>query len=380
MRKTILAGCFVLIASAMAAQSVLAQIVLTRSSIEDFFNTEFSVVSMMSFDADRIAEILDIKGADQVWDFTDMEFDYAVTGSGRIQTFESVEGTLGEEFEHFGQANNVIRADIIITQTHEGEEFDYTFASYEYSLMTDEEYKLLGTVLTEFIVPEAREIEGLIKKMPGQVMYKFPVTYESSWESVFEERSVFFGFDNTFDYVEEVVVDGWGELVTPYGTFEVLRVNRLKKMDLGFTFIESLEVEFVNANGMPLATIEVDIEFGTGEIDTEYAEASLSLILTETSAPQEPAMELPGRATLHQNYPNPFNPVTVISYQVPEQSQVRLAVYDLTGRRIDTLVDAVQGAGEYHVTWDASQLASGVYFYRLETGGEVLTRRMTLVK
>ena len=380
MRKTILAGCIVLIASAMAAQSALAQIVITRSSIEDFFNSEFSVVSMMSFDADRIAEILDIKGADQVWDFTDMEFDYAVTGSGRIQTFESVEGTLGEEFEHFGQANNVIRADIIITQTHEGEEFDYTFASYEYSLMSDEEYKLLGTVLTEFIVPEVREIEGLIKKMPGQVMYKFPVTYESSWESVFEERSVFFGFDNSFDYTEEVVVDGWGELVTPYGTFEVLRVNRLKKMDLGFTFIESLEVEFVNANGMPLATIEVDIEFGTGEIDTEYAEASLSLILTETSAQQEPAMELPARATLHQNYPNPFNPTTQISFDLAEASHVRLEVFDVSGRRVAVLVDGGRPAGGHIVHFDASGLTSGIYVTRLEAGGQSFMRKMTLVK
>ncbi len=381
MRNTISAGCLAMMVLLALVQTAAAQITLTRNSIEVFFNSDFRVVSAMSFDAEKIVELLEIKGADQIWDFTDLELEFTLVGDGRIKTFPSVDGTLGEEFEHFGQATNVIRADIIIKETFEGEEFEFNFTNYEYSMLSDEEYILLGYVLTEFADPEEREIEGVIKKRPGQLMYKFPVTYGSTWESEYEEQTIFFGFDNRFDYTEEVVVDGWGELVTPYGTFEVLRVNRLKKMDLGFTFIESLEVEFVNANGMPLATIEVDIEFGTGEIDTEYAEASLSLILTGTSAPQDLAMELPGRATLHQNYPNPFNPSTLISYDLAEASLVSLDVYSLTGARVLSVIDnSYQSAGSHTVTVDASGLSSGVYIYQLRAGGQVFTRRMTLVK
>ncbi len=381
MRNTISAGCLAMMVLLALVQTAAAQITLTRNSIEVFFNSDFRVVSAMSFDAEKIVELLEIKGADQIWDFTDLELEFTLVGDGRIKTFPSVDGTLGEEFEHFGQATNVIRADIIIKETFEGEEFEFNFTNYEYSMLSDEEYILLGYVLTEFADPEEREIEGVIKKRPGQLMYKFPVTYGSTWESEYEEQTIFFGFDNRFDYTEEVVVDGWGELVTPYGTFEVLRVNRLKKMDLGFTFIESLEVEFVNANGMPLATIEVDIEFGTGEIDTEYAEASLSLILTGTSAPQDLAMELPERATLHQNYPNPFNPSTLISYDLAEASLVSLDVYSLTGTRVLSVIDnSYQSAGSHTVTVDASGLSSGVYIYQLRAGGQVFTRRMTLVK
>ena len=381
MRNTISAGCLAMMVLLALVQTAAAQITLTRNSIEVFFNSDFRVVSAMSFDAEKIVELLEIKGADQIWDFTDLELEFTLVGDGRIKTFPSVDGTLGEEFEHFGQATNVIRADIIIKETFEGEEFEFNFTNYEYSMLSDEEYILLGYVLTEFADPEEREIEGVIKKRPGQLMYKFPVTYGSTWESEYEEQTIFFGFDNRFDYTEEVVVDGWGELVTPYGTFEVLRVNRLKKMDLGFTFIESLEVEFVNANGMPLATIEVDIEFGTGEIDTEYAEASLSLILTGTSAPQDLAMELPERATLHQNYPNPFNPSTLISYDLAEASLVSLDVYSLTGARVLSVIDnSYQSAGSHTVTVDASGLSSGVYIYQLRAGGQVFTRRMTLVK
>jgi len=331
----------------------------------------------MSFDVDKIVELLDTKGPDQVWDFSGMEFDYNVMGGGRIQTFPSPEGTLGEEYEHFDQATKVIRADIMITETYEGEEYELTFANYEYSILSDEEYTVLGVVITEFLDPDEKEIDGLIIKRPGQLRYAFPVTYGSSWETEYEEQSIFFGFETTFDYSEEVVVDGWGSLVTPHGTFEVLRVSRFKTMDFGFMGIESLEVEFVNENGMPLATIEVD----TGEFDTEYAEASLSLILTETSAPQELAMELPERATLHQNYPNPFNPSTLISYELAEASVVSLDVYSLTGTRVLSVIDnSYQSAGAHTVTVNASGLSSGVYIYQLRAGGQVFTRRMTLVK
>jgi len=83
---------------------------------------------------------------------------------------------------------------------------------------------------------------------------------------------------------------------------------------------------------------------------------------------------------LFQNYPNPFNPVTVIGYQLPVQSQVRLEVFDMLGRRIAVLVDEPQAHGTYSAEFDASNLASGVYLYRLQTGEAVQTRQMVLVK
>ena len=90
--------------------------------------------------------------------------------------------------------------------------------------------------------------------------------------------------------------------------------------------------------------------------------------------------ELPAELVLAQNYPNPFNPSTVISYALPEQAHVRVTVYDLTGRRISTLVNEEQSPGSFEVTWDASGLASGMYIYRLEAAGQTLTQRMTLIK
>jgi len=90
--------------------------------------------------------------------------------------------------------------------------------------------------------------------------------------------------------------------------------------------------------------------------------------------------ELPSSITLDQNYPNPFNPTTNITYQLPETQHVRLNVYDITGRQVATLVNEQRTAGFHSITFDASNLATGVYIYRLITGNVVLTRKMLLVK
>lgn len=90
--------------------------------------------------------------------------------------------------------------------------------------------------------------------------------------------------------------------------------------------------------------------------------------------------ELPEAFSLAQNYPNPFNPATQIEYSVPEASHVRLTVYDMLGREISVLVDQNREPGRYQVAFDASALSSGIYLYRMEAAGHVLTRRMTLVK
>jgi hypothetical protein len=90
--------------------------------------------------------------------------------------------------------------------------------------------------------------------------------------------------------------------------------------------------------------------------------------------------QLPGRYALDQNYPNPFNPSTVVSYQLPAASDVRLVVYDVIGREVAVLVNEQQSPGTYNVRFDASGLASGLYFYRLTAGNFVQARKMLLMK
>jgi hypothetical protein len=90
--------------------------------------------------------------------------------------------------------------------------------------------------------------------------------------------------------------------------------------------------------------------------------------------------ETVGRMELEQNYPNPFNPSTVIGFQLSVAGQATLKVYDVLGREVATLVNGTMAAGSHSVTFDASNLTSGVYIYKLEAGGMSMTKRMTLVK
>jgi hypothetical protein len=92
------------------------------------------------------------------------------------------------------------------------------------------------------------------------------------------------------------------------------------------------------------------------------------------------ATSVPKQYRLFQNYPNPFNPETIFQYEIPKESPVRLEIFDITGRLVAVVVDEVQQPGSYQATWDASNIASGIYIYRLRAGGFVQSRRMTLVK
>ncbi|MBC8042887.1 MAG: leucine-rich repeat domain-containing protein [Rhizobacter sp.] len=93
-----------------------------------------------------------------------------------------------------------------------------------------------------------------------------------------------------------------------------------------------------------------------------------------------PVSGKPSEFGLKQNYPNPFNPSTTISYFIPQPSSVRLMIYDVLGREVATLVNERQTAGNHSVSFNASELSSGIYFYRLAAGSNVQTKKMLFVK
>jgi photosystem II stability/assembly factor-like uncharacterized protein len=97
-----------------------------------------------------------------------------------------------------------------------------------------------------------------------------------------------------------------------------------------------------------------------------------SFVLTEE--------ELPKVFSLSQNYPNPFNPLTHIKYGLPKKVQVKMVLYDLLGREVKTLVNALQDAGFYTVDLNADNIASGVYFYRIEAGNFTDVKKLMIIK
>jgi hypothetical protein len=95
---------------------------------------------------------------------------------------------------------------------------------------------------------------------------------------------------------------------------------------------------------------------------------------------QPAAKNVPREYDLAQNFPNPFNPSTVIQYAIPFKSHVLLTVHNLLGQVVSTLVNGEQEAGFHEIKFEALNLASGVYLYRLEAGKFVQTRKLTLIR
>lgn len=154
------------------------------------------------------------------------------------------------------------------------------------------------------------------------------------------------------------------------------------------TIIDSLEYSDEAPWSIEADGLGYSLELINYDMDNENAEswkASNSIGGTPAATnsvlvANEEIDEVPSEILLNQNYPNPFNPTTKIGFQLPEQSKIRLTIYDMLGREVSVLAQGIRPAGVYSLSWNASQQASGLYFYRLEVGKEVFTKKMLLIK
>jgi len=125
--------------------------------------------------------------------------------------------------------------------------------------------------------------------------------------------------------------------------------------------------------------------------DLNTNEINLIAQWIDEGALENPALEIynnaqiPKEYILNQNYPNPFNPVTTLRYDLPEQSDVTITIYNMLGRKVKTLVNSTQDAGFKSVIWDATNyqgnpVSAGVYLYQIQAGEFVQTKKMVLLK
>ena len=89
---------------------------------------------------------------------------------------------------------------------------------------------------------------------------------------------------------------------------------------------------------------------------------------------------IPKQILLHQNYPNPFNPITSITFELPADSDIQLSIYNLTGRKVRTLIHEMKDAGKHTIQLNGNNLSSGIYFYRLETPEKQITKKLVVLK
>jgi hypothetical protein len=211
-------------------------------------------------------------------------------------------------------------------------------------------------------------------KRPYQPMI-FPATYQGTY------RYSGIIYDTTFNstggvasvktgvFNDSVIVDGYGTLKTPGAQFECLRVKVMHAAT------GEKDIMFLTREGA-FASIAV----APGQLDTGFVQvASVTVRLASGSTAISSESALPTEFGLRQNFPNPFNPTTNISYSLPRAAAVSLKIFNGLGQVVGMLVDEQKDAGYHQVQWNAD-VPSGIYFYRLQTGGFVETKKMVLVK
>jgi len=130
----------------------------------------------------------------------------------------------------------------------------------------------------------------------------------------------------------------------------------------------------------PNCKIEVCCRDAATNIGCDASDGYFTIHGTSPVEPQEEDQAIPVTFSLSQNYPNPFNLHTTIKFALPEDSYVSVNVYDLMGNHIITLINGTKQAGYHQIVWDATDFASGVYFYRIEAGDFTETRKMLVIK
>lgn len=156
-------------------------------------------------------------------------------------------------------------------------------------------------------------------------------------------------------------------------------ISRKKAGEPGFAALESVSLAI---DGMSYTFVDNEVENGTSYIyRVEYPENGEIHTLFETEEVGIPQLAL----ALDQNWPNPFNPSTSIGYYLPESCDVRLEIYDASGRLVDVLQDGAQASGKYNIEWNGtnsigSRVSSGIYFYRLTAGKESISKKMVLLR
>jgi len=220
----------------------------------------------------------------------------------------------------------------------------------------------------------------LLKRVntPPDIVYALPSTYGTTWTSAYTlQEDITLGGNpissSTKTHSVAYVVDAYGPMTIPGGL--VVDALRIRKEDststgksVGFIFLAkngaSVQVSAREAQPPDSGIIEVWSVAWNGPVPTD--------VRTVDAMPTE--------YTLLQNYPNPFNPTTTIEFALPRQAHVTLKIFNALGEEVASLMDETLDAGRKAVQFDAAGLASGVYFYRLQAGEFVQSRRMTLIR
>ena len=340
--------------TAAATVPASAQIAIEADDLTSVIGTSAEMSSLLLDAQASLQTVADATGENQTYDFSQ------VTASDTLEGFVSYHGSADDlpGGAEFPTSNYVMELQLGM------ESADADSSVWIFNRIDDDSLLTLGGSFI-FSDPNTQETDTMtLAYDPPRVNYPLPLNYGDSWV----DETSYFGSDMTITSE----VEGWGTLIVPGGgTYEALRV-RVTTTSSTFGFEQTTtHLDFITENN------QVSAQLNLAE-DGETAEGG-ELVLWSTATATEDE-ELPSQVRLSQNYPNPFNPSTAFDYELTHPQHVRLTVHDMLGRTVAVLVDGMRPAGVHDVAFDASDLSSGTYLYRLHTSAGTSTRVMTLAK
>lgn len=213
-----------------------------------------------------------------------------------------------------------------------------------------------------------------------------PAAYGDSWLNVESDTFSVMGFMNIDIDSTVSTIDAWGTLQLPSGSYNVLRL-RDDVVSRSYVVFDTTIIQTGSESYIGYTWISKDgyellgIQSQPGETNPNFTDAQgLSILDAIITGIDDQAGSIVSDFYLAQNYPNPFNPSTRIRFALPQNAPVNLAVYNALGQKVATLVNQQLPTGEHSVTWEARDLPSGIYYYRITAGEFRETRKAILMK
>jgi hypothetical protein len=155
-------------------------------------------------------------------------------------------------------------------------------------------------------------------------------------------------------------------------------IESKQSSDTSFTVLDTLKGsgnEYVDKNVEQGQSYSYRIKAYKDTLESAYSDVASLLV-----GVNEGSIELPKEYSISQNYPNPFNPITKIKFALPQNAMTKIIIYDLLGREVQTLINNELRAGYHEINFDGGNFHSGVYFYRIQAGNFIQTKKMILMK
>ncbi len=352
-------GC-VFFAHALLISAVYSQVTITSADYQKTLGLSIATTRYWSSDTSGLTAVLSASGANKTWILAGRTYNAGETNTATLLN-KSSSGAPQQNNSAFSSANYVVRR----RTTSKPLFTDWTYLSITTSALSYCGY--------------ASDSVGILKSLqtnvPAQRSQTYPTTYLSAWLWSSTVTSTTYtgstGVGVGVGMAGSDLVDAYGTVTTPEGSFPCLRIKRRSDLLFGFFTITSYSYEFVDQN-RTYASIDAG-SAGTVASSVTYFRQEAATGIHQNASNEPNSFQL-----LH-NYPNPFNPGTTIQYVVPSTSYTSVRVYNSLGQQVAALVDEVKQPGTYTVQW-TPDLPSGVYFCRLQSAMSVQTTKLVLQK